>query len=46
MLNRTIRYDKETGVLEYEADQRHAELIIRTLGLENAKPVSTPGEKK
>ena len=46
MLNRTIWYDKETGVLEYEADQRHAELIIRTLGLENAKPVSTPGEKK
>ncbi len=46
MLNRTIRYDKETGVLEYEADQRHAELIVRTLGLENAKPVSTPGEKK
>ena len=29
---------------EYEADQRHAELIVRGLGLEKAKSVNSPGE--
>ena len=28
--------------MEYEADQRHAELVIKELGLATAKPVSTP----
>ena len=28
--------------LEYEADQRHVELVIKELGLATAKPVSTP----
>ena len=46
VLNRTLRFNKYTGVLTYEADQRHAELIVRELGLESAKPVSTPHDKK
>ena len=29
---------------EYEADQRHAELIIRGMGMEGAKSVKPPGE--
>ena len=29
--------------LEYEGDPRHAELVVRQLGLESAKGVSTPG---
>ena len=31
---------------EYEADQRHADIIIRELGLEEAKSVKTPGEEE
>ena len=44
ILNRIIRWEK--GGIAYEADQRHAELVIRELGLQNAKPVSTPGTKE
>ena len=29
---------------EYEADQRHAEIIIKSLGMEEAKGVRTPGQ--
>ncbi len=43
-LNRVIRWTE--GGLEYEADPRHAELIIKQLGLEEAKEVATPGEKE
>ena len=46
VLNRMTRYKKENGVVEYEADQRHAELIIEALGLEKTKAVTTPAEKK
>ena len=46
ILNRTLRFDKKTETIEYEADQRHAELIVLELGLEHAKAVSTPSEKK
>ena len=41
VLNRTLRWT-DTGI-EYEADQRHAELIVREMAMETAKPVSTPG---
>ena len=41
VLNRILRWTKE-GIV-YEPDQRHAEIVVRELGLENAKPVSTPG---
>ena len=42
MLDRVIRIDKEGW--SYEADQRHAELLIQQLGLQGAKSVNTPGE--
>ena len=30
---------------EYEADQRHADLIVKAMNLENANSVQTPGEE-
>ena len=42
VLNRIIRVGPEGW--EYEADQRHAEIIVKELRLEGAKAVSTPGE--
>ena len=42
ILNRIIRV-KEEG-WEYEADQRHGELIVKTLNMEESKAVVTPGE--
>ena len=46
VLNRILTYHEATGHVTYEADPRHAEAIVRDLGLENAKSVSTPAEKK
>lgn len=40
LLNRVLRWT--SAGLEYEADQRHAELIIKELGLEAARSVSSP----
>ena len=40
ILNRIIRYT--ASGIEYEADARHSELIIKQLGLESAKPISSP----
>ena len=31
--------------IEYEPDPRHAEIIIEQMGLNGAKPLSTPGVK-
>ena len=49
LLNRIVTYHKD-GYVSFEADPRHAEMIIRQLGLEGSKgistPGSTPGEKK
>jgi hypothetical protein len=42
VLNRVLRRTPEGW--EYEADPRHAELIIKSLNLEDSKPVSTAGE--
>ena len=42
ILNRVVRI-KEEG-WEYEADPRHAELIVKSLNLSEAKSVSTAGE--
>ena len=30
---------------EYEADQRHGEMIIKAMNLQDANPVSSPGEE-
>ena len=43
ILNRVISWNEEC--LSYEADQRHAEIMIRELGLEGAKAVTTPGSR-
>ena len=43
MLNRIVRMT-EFGI-EYEADPRHAELVVQLLGLEGANGVTRPGEK-
>ena len=45
ILKRIVSWCKETG-LHYEADPRHIEIIIDQLGLQEAKPVSTPGTKE
>ena len=42
VLNRLITWE-ETGIA-YEADPRHAELIIGEMGLQQANSVKTPGE--
>ncbi len=44
ILNRVIRCTKKGW--EYEADQRHAEYLVRALNLEEAKAVSTAGEEE
>ena len=44
MLNRVIRITS-TGLL-YEADPRHAELLAKSMGLDNCRHVFTPGVKK
>ena len=46
VLNRVVTYDRTTGTVTYEADPRHAEALIRDLGMESAKPAKTPAEKK
>ena len=40
LLNRILRWTP--AGLEYEADKRHAELIVKELGLESARSVSSP----
>ena len=41
VLNRILSWTPE-GVV-YEADPRHAERVVAELGLENGRPVTTPG---
>ena len=42
VLNRNIRMDREGW--HYEADQRHGELTVKALNLQEAKPLQTPQE--
>ena len=44
LLNRIVEW-KEPGIF-LESDQRHAEIIVRELGLENSKGSNTPGTKE
>ena len=46
VLNRLITLDKKSGAISFEADPRHSEMIVRQLGLESARAVTTPNEKK
>ena len=41
ILNRVIRVSEDGW--QYEADQRHADLIIRETGVEKLSPLSHPG---
>ena len=43
VLNRIVRWGGDG--IEYEADPRHAEIIISELGLKGSKAVATPGVK-
>ena len=43
ILNRIVRVTPSG--LSYEADPRHVEILIKSLGVENAKSVSSPGVK-
>ena len=43
ILKQIVRWTP-TG-MELEADPRHADIVIRELGLEQAKPVTTPAVK-
>ena len=48
MLNRYVRLvtlDSDEYQIEYEADPRHAELIVKELNIARAKSVNTPGVK-
>ena len=46
VLNRLITLDKKSGTITFEADPRRAEMIVPQLGLDSAKAVATPNEKK
>ena len=45
VLNRIVRWHTRKRIT-YEADPRHAEIIIRDTGGENFKTISTPSAKK
>ena len=40
ILNRVLRWTG--GGIEYEPDQRHAEIVVKEMNMQNAKPVGTP----
>ncbi len=44
VLNRIIRYTPTA--IEFEGDQRHAEIIARELNVDGARSVSTPGSRE
>ena len=46
VLNRVVSYCERSGVVTYEPDPRHAEMVLKQLDLETCKPVRTPGEKQ
>ena len=45
ILNRVVTWDGSKGLI-YEADPRHVEILIKQLGLEQSKTVTTPGTKE
>ena len=44
VLNRVVRWTNDGW--EVEPDQRHADLIVQEMGMQEAKPASTPGESE
>ena len=45
ILNRIISWEDDVAI-NYEADQRHAEILVESMNLETANVVSTPGVKE
>ena len=45
VLNRITTWEDLSGI-KYEADQRHGEILVESMGLQSAKEVSTPGVKE
>jgi hypothetical protein len=45
VLNRLVRFDERSGSIFYEPDPRHAEILLKDLGMETCKPVKSPNEK-
>ena len=45
ILNRIISWEDGVGI-NYEADQRHAEILVEAMNLQSSKIVSTPGIKE
>ena len=43
VLNRVLTWENDT--FKYEADPRHVELMLKHMGMEDCKPVATPGVK-
>ena len=41
ILNRIVRWSRDG--IQYECDQRHADVIVKELNLEGQKPLTTPG---
>ena len=46
VLNRVLEYDKQSGVLTYEPDPRHAQHLVKALGLQDCRTVVTAAEKQ
>ena len=44
ILNRVVRWSKHG--MYYEADQRHSEIVVREMGLDNAKTAPTAGTRE
>ena len=45
-LNRVLKWYPQVGRAEFEADTRHVEVVLKTLGLERAAEVSTPAARR
>ena len=45
VLNRLARFDERSGSIFYEPDPRHAEILLKDLGMETCKPVKSPNGK-
>ena len=45
LLNPLVRFDERSGIISYEPDPRHAEIILKELEMETCKPVKSANEK-
>lgn len=45
VLNRLVRFEERSGTIFFEPEPRHAEILLKDLGMETCKPVKSPNEK-